>query len=113
MASDDELALEKVFRCARCAQPICSPEDRIEIDGLHEHSQINPHGYIWNFGCFAQAPGCLAQGPTTSEFSWFLGHTWQLQACRGCGLHLGWHFTGTQRSFYGLILERLVLDQAP
>jgi hypothetical protein len=98
------------LRCARCGQAIASDGDRIGVHGLHEHSQVNPHGYIWNFGCFSSAPGCVAQGERSTEFAWFPNTSWQIQICGGCALHLGWLFEGPSRRFYGLILERLVED---
>lgn len=81
---------------------------RAERGGLHEHSQVNPHGFIWRFGCWAAAPGCAAIGRPTSEFSWFAGYRWQIGECGGCGLHLGWLFSGDGDRFWGLIVERVV-----
>lgn len=94
--------------CVRCAHPITDEGARIERSGLHEHSQVNPHGFIWCFGCYSRAPGCLAKGPPSSEFSWFPGYHWQIAHCRGCDLHLGWLFTGPDDRFWGLIVERVV-----
>lgn len=93
--------------CARCDAPITDDGQRIEIGGLHEHSQINPGGFIWTFGCFAAAPGCVASGPPSTEFSWFPGRSWQVQRCGRCARHLGWRFHGPDGSFYGLIVDRL------
>jgi len=78
------------------------------VDGLHEHTQINPHGFIWSFGCFARAPGCVLVGPPSREFAWFAGHAWQLADCGGCRLHLGWFFSSPERRFHGLIVGRVV-----
>jgi hypothetical protein len=94
--------------CARCRRPITTTGDRIEVDGLHEHTQINPHGFIWSFGCFASAPGCVPVGPPSREFAWFAGHTWQVADCGGCRLHLGWLFSSPERRFHGLIVGRVV-----
>jgi hypothetical protein len=103
----------RLLVCARCRHPITTEGERIEIDGLHEHTQINPHGYIWNFGCFASAPGCVPVGRPSHEFAWFAGHWWQIEQCGGCGLHLGWLFGSPERRFHGLIVGRLVEDERP
>jgi hypothetical protein len=96
--------------CARCRRVITSEEDRIAVDGLHEHTQINPHGFIWSFACFARAPGCIRVGRPSREFAWFAGHSWQIEECGGCRMHLGWLFAAPERSFHGLIVGRLVGD---
>lgn len=94
--------------CARCRLPITSEAERIDIDGLHEHTQINPHGVVWSFACFARAPGCAAVGRPSREFTWFAGHAWQIASCGGCAWHLGWRFISEARAFHGLIVGRVV-----
>jgi hypothetical protein len=94
--------------CARCRRVITSTADRIEIDGLREHSQVNPHGFVWTFHCYARAPGCAPAGPPSTDFTWFPGHSWQIEQCGGCGWHLGWLFRSADRRFHGLIAGRLV-----
>lgn len=98
---------ESAIVCTRCDYPITCADARITRFGMHEHSQINPSGYIWNFGCFVRAPGCTARGQPSSEFQWFPGFAWQIEECRGCGLHLGWLFSSHDHEFHGLILERI------
>ena len=98
----------RILVCVRCGRPITTTGDRIEVDGLHEHTQINPHGYIWTFACFARAPGCVPVGAPSREFAWFAGTSWQIADCGGCRLHLGWLFTAPVRRFHGLITERIV-----
>lgn len=93
--------------CVRCGYSITTEDARIEKNGLHEHSQVNPHGFVWRFGCFAAAPGCAPSSGPSTEFSWFPGYAWQIESCRGCYLHLGWRFLG-EDTFHGLILDRLV-----
>lgn len=97
-----------VLVCARCRAVITRASDQIEIDGLREHSQVNPHGFVWTFHCFARAPGCVPVGPPSTEFSWFPGHSWQIEQCGGCAWHLGWLFSSPDRRFHGLIAGRLV-----
>ena len=98
--------------CARCRRVITSTADQIEIDGVREHSQVNPHGFVWTFHCYVRAPGCAPVGPASTDFTWFPGHSWQIEQCRGCAWHLGWLFRSAERSFHGLISGRLV-EAAP
>jgi hypothetical protein len=97
--------------CAACAHPITRADARIAVDGAHEHTEVNPTGWVYRFGCFTDAPGCRADGVPSKQATWFAGHWWYRQACAGCGEHLGWLFFSDapdSESFYGLILDRLV-----
>ncbi len=94
--------------CVRCGHTITHADAAMNVDGLHEYTQVNPGGYVWNFRCFSAAPGCRAHGAPSSEFTWFTGHRWQIENCAGCELHLGWRFESPDRTFHGLITERLV-----
>ena len=108
---DDEAAVRdrgEVLVCRRCRTPITNRGAAIEVSDQHEHYFVNPHGYDFRIGCFAVAPGCVAHGATTSEFTWFPGHTWQHASCRGCTQHLGWLFRSPRQQFFGLVLDRLV-----
>jgi hypothetical protein len=89
---------------------VTSRDTAIEVDGGHVHVRRNPAGFVFQIGCFRYAPGCAAEGPSSEEWSWFPGYTWQVGLCTGCGAHLGWVFVLAPARFYGLILERLVLD---
>lgn len=100
---------EKDILCRACHGMITRPPERIEIDGMHRHTFANPHGLVFEIGCFRFAPGCGYIGPATDEFSWFPGYTWRIAICRSCLSHVGWLFTSTDKtSFNGLILDRLV-----
>jgi hypothetical protein len=95
--------------CRDCLHPVTRPEERIEVDGSHRHTFANPHGIVFEIGCFRTAPGCGRVGPRSEEFAWFAGHSWQVGLCAACLVHLGWYFaTPGGGNFYGLILERLV-----
>lgn len=95
--------------CRACRQTITRSAERIPVDGAHRHTFANPHGLVFEIGCFASAPGCATAGPASAEFTWFAGHSWRLALCRGCRTHLGWRFaTPGGHAFYGLILERLI-----
>lgn len=103
----------RALLCARCGHPITDEGQRCERAGLHEHSQVNPHGYIWCFGCYREAPGARPDGPPSTQFSWFAGYSWRVGHCRGCGLHLGWLFEGDGDRFWGLIADRLIPGDEP
>ncbi len=68
---------------------------------------FNPSGVVFDIRCFSQAPGVQVTGRKSSEFSWFAGFDWQLGLCRGCGIQLGWFFSGSG-SFYALIAGRFL-----
>lgn len=95
--------------CARCGLRVTQEGNRIIVQGNHEHRFFNPHGLIFELGCFDSAPGCAPVGEPTMEFTWFPGHAWQATLCLGCLNHLGWLYaSAAARGFFGLILDRLV-----
>ena len=77
------------------------------VNGKSEHVFFNPQGDVFELGCFAAATNLLSAGPKTDEFTWFAGFAWQATVCMGCGVHLGWRYTGDAGGFYGLILAEL------
>ena len=104
-ASDDD----KFILCRQCGQVITHADERIEMAGSHRHTFANPHGIVYEIGCFRSAQGCGYAGPPTDEFSWFKGFYWRIAVCRGCLTHLGWLFTSSgNAAFNGLILDRLI-----
>ncbi len=46
------------IRCRRCGEGITNEQFRTERSGVSRHSQVNPHGFIWEFDCFRVADGC-------------------------------------------------------
>ncbi len=98
----------RALLCAKCGNPVTRDDERAEIDGSHEHTCVNPHGYSFHFGCFDHAPGAQPLGEQTAHYTWFPGYRWQLDYCRQCGTHLGWMFCTNTHRFHGLILDRLV-----
>jgi len=94
--------------CRFCLQVITSAGERVAQSGAHRHTFANPHGYLFEIGCFRSAPGCRSEGPAVTEFSWFSGYAWRIAACGRCLNHLGWRFQGAAPSFYGLILNNLI-----
>lgn len=101
-----EVAPARPLVCSNCGHRISTEDQRIEISGAHSHCCTNPHGIIFQIGCFGRAPGCAPVGPSSLEYTWFPGCRWQVAVCSNCHQHLGWRFRG-EDSFYGLILARL------
>lgn len=101
------------LRCIQCRHVITRANARMEMHGQHRHVFFNPHGHVFELGCFSLAPGCGAVGPSSEEFSWFAGYAWQVAICARCGLHMGWLYRGVAMSgaFWGLILPNLVEDE--
>ena len=94
--------------CANCMHLITFHQAAMNINGFHEHTFANPSGLIFTIGCFNQAPGCAVAGEATAEFSWFQGFRWRVAVCAACLSHLGWRFSSSGHSFFGLILNKLV-----
>ena len=90
--------------CASCHALVTKGRWRIEMGIGHEHVFFNPAGKVFRIGCFREAPGAVAIGKPSSEFTWFRGYKWQYGLCRSCGEHLGWLFTGIGPfpAFFGL-----------
>jgi hypothetical protein len=99
---------QDMLRCATCHAPITSNSDRIQVNAKHQHVCANPHGYVFQIGCFAQAPGCVIVGEPTAYFSWFPGYAWQIAYCERCLTLLGWAFRSVETFFFGLILDQLI-----
>jgi len=98
----------KVLVCAACGRPVTRPEARTIINGNHVHVFCNPHGVVFEVGCFSLAAGLRPQGGVYEEFSWFPGHAWQIMHCGRCNDHLGWRFTTRSGTgFYGLLPAKL------
>ncbi len=95
--------------CRQCGHPVTKTGARTLIHGAHRHVFCNPHGHVFEIGCFHSAPGCAHLGPQTAEFTWFAGYAWQIAVCGACRAHLGWRYAHADGSvFYGLILQQLV-----
>ncbi|MEW6672618.1 MAG: cereblon family protein [Thermodesulfobacteriota bacterium] len=95
--------------CGHCHQVLTDPSERIRIQGAHRHTFANPHGIVFQIGCFRSVRGCGQVGPATSEWSWFKGYSWRILVCRMCLTHLGWLYTSAgDEGFSGLILDRII-----
>lgn len=99
---------EKIISCVTCKEMVTKVSEKTSVGGSHRHVFTNPHGYIFEIGCFNTASGCVEVGDSTSEFSWFSGYVWRYAVCHRCHSHLGWVFENGKGSFfYGLILKKL------
>lgn len=100
---------EKFLLCRQCHQVITSPAERTAVHGAHQHTFANPHGIVYEIGCFRNVIGCGYVGPATDEFTWFKGFSWRVAVCTMCLTHLGWLFVSPGgQVFNGLILDRLI-----
>lgn len=114
---DGAAALEEEDRkaalvCLACGRTITSLESKMFFGGQHNHTFFNPHGIVFELGCFSIAPGCSCHGQLSDEFSWFKGYIWEYALCGGCGEHLGWHYLSNERGadhrdFFGLIVNKI------
>ena len=107
VCADDEAKKEKRLFCAACRHPITHQDERIEVNGAHQHRCTNPGGYTFEIGCFHEAGGCISAGAATEAHTWFKGYGWRIALCASCGQHLGWRFQAPADHFHGLILGRL------
>ena len=98
-------------RCRACDAVITDTDQAVSRQGRHEHAFFNPAGIAFEVRCFQDARGCLVQGISTAEFSWFVQHRWQYAVCGSCKSHLGWFFTAStggqerENSFFALIVH--------
>lgn len=100
-----------VLVCKLCRTVITRKDLGMEVDGKHRHVFFNPHGLVFEIGCFASARHLAVASPKSEEFSWFPGYAWESMVCSECFAHMGWRFTGRDSGFYGLILANLVEEQ--
>ena len=100
---------EEYILCRHCHQAITKPAERIAMQGSHRHTFANPHGIVFEIGCFRSVKGCGYAGAASDDFSWFAGYSWRVCLCTMCLTHLGWRFSlKGGDSFHGLILDRLI-----
>ncbi|MEA3437413.1 MAG: cereblon family protein [Thermodesulfobacteriota bacterium] len=106
---EKEPDVDKYILCRQCRRIITTSAERIEIQGAHQHTFANPHGSVYQIGCFRSASGCGYAGQASDEFSWFTGYSWRIAVCGSCLFHLGWLFISPgSQSFNGLILDHLI-----
>ncbi|WP_457551863.1 cereblon family protein [Desulfobacula sp.] len=99
---------EEIITCAFCNNYITDLACQMIVNDSFYHTFANPHGCVFEIGCFSDAKGCIYGSISSNEFSWFLGFSWQIGVCNHCSTHLGWVFSSESDRFYGLILEKLI-----
>jgi hypothetical protein len=97
--------------CRTCRSRITHEDHRIEVNGAHEHTFVNPGGFMHRIGCFALATHLRELGSPESAFSWFPGFSWQIVVCKTCRTHLGWIYRCAGDRFTGLLLDELVSSE--
>ncbi len=103
----EETESEEVILCKQCGHSITETRNKTGVNDSHMHTFFNPAGFIYEIGCFSEAPGCWIHGPASKEFAWFAGFSWRLALCDNCTTHLGWFFASKSSTFFGLILKKL------
>jgi hypothetical protein len=107
--TEEEASEEEHILCRQCHNVLTSLNEQIEVQGSQKHTFANPHGIVFEIGCFRAVMGCGYAGPASDEFSWFKGFSWRAAVCVMCLTHLGWLFESRSgSSFHGLILDRLL-----
>ena len=96
------------YLCKFCKTKITSAKHKIKINGKFKHVCANPHGLIFELGCFSDGKNFIPTGEPTKDFTWFSGYAWQVIVCATCLSHLGWLYTALNSSFLGLILTNLI-----
>ncbi|MBZ0237603.1 MAG: hypothetical protein K8M05_35130 [Deltaproteobacteria bacterium] len=94
--------------CRTCRSRITHEDHRVEVNGAHEHTFVNPGGFVHRIGCFAVATHLGQIGRPETAFSWFPGFSWQIVVCKTCRTHLGWIYRCAGDRFTGLLLDELV-----
>ena len=108
-AAEKEPEEEEYIVCRQCLQALTRPAERIAMQGAHQHTFANPHGIVFEIGCFKAVTGCGYAGAATDEFSWFAGYSWRICFCSMCLTHLGWLFSSNAGdAFHALILDRII-----
>lgn len=97
--------------CSNCGTKITRKKDALKVNSKVDHTFFNPQGIVFNVSCYKRAAGCIPYGEPTTEFSWFGGYRWQYALCSLCHLHLGWRYSSTESSFYGLITKLLIEEE--
>ncbi|MDX1693738.1 MAG: cereblon family protein [Ketobacteraceae bacterium] len=105
--SDGDEEKQSGILCKVCDHLITQPEELITINDKFIHCFTNPAGITYEIQCYKQAPGTLVSGKPTDFFSWFPGYLWQYSYCKNCDSHLGWFFSGEEKSFHGLNIAML------
>jgi hypothetical protein len=105
---DDEGRAERPVRCSRCNHALTHDRERIDVDGAHAHTFVNPSGVVFRIVMFRAVDGAVVHGDPEKFTSWFAGTAWQFASCAQCAGHLGWAYVRVDEPsagerFFGLI----------
>ncbi|HOP29116.1 MAG TPA: cereblon family protein [Spirochaetota bacterium] len=104
---EEETGVDKRILCRTCHAHITDKNEEISINGSDYHLFKNPAGIYFRVVCFENAGGCKIISDYTEMHTWFEGYSWAIALCSICHSHLGWHYISLDRTFYGLIADRL------
>lgn len=62
------------YFCAHCGAPVTKGRWEMAINGGFEHVFFNPAGIVFRVLCFKEAPGAIALGAASGQFTWFRGY---------------------------------------
>ena len=99
---------DRAILCGACRAPIARSRDRIEVEGAHVHTFVNPSVVPYRIACFSEAGGTVGVGEESTFWAWFKGCGWKVVVCAQCVAHVGWSFRSADRLFFGLIVDRIV-----
>ena len=99
------------YLCRECRALITTKGAETAAQGVHQHVVTNPAGVTFHIGSFRTAPGTVPVSSPTTQDTWFPGYTWSIVMCQSCAVHLGWQFRSETGCFFGLILDRMVLER--
>ena len=104
---EENSGIEEKILCRNCHAHITEKDEEISINESDYHLFKNPAGIYFRVVCFKNAQGCTIISDYTEEHTWFEGYSWAITICRICHSHLGWHYISLDRTFFGLIADRL------
>jgi hypothetical protein len=102
---DVTIGAERAVRCSRCGHVLTNERERIDVDGSHAHTFVNPSGIVFHIVMFRTVDGAVVHGTPEKFTSWFPGTAWQFASCAQCAGHVGWAYVhlDTGDRFFGLI----------
>lgn len=105
--SGEDAKDDRAIVCLACDHAITHAREALSVAGSHTHTFMNPGGHVFEIACYRDAPGAVAIGRPSSEWSWFPGASWRACLCGACRGHLGWKFDAPEYSHFGLIRDRI------
>jgi hypothetical protein len=103
---EEEPGIEEKILCRNCHAHITDKAEEVSINESDYHLFKNPAGIYFRIVCFCNAPGCTIISDYTEKYTWFEGYSW-LFIMPDMSFAPGWHYISLDRTFYGLIADRL------